>query len=144
MGILPLGIFRRIWPRTAIEEDNAMSPTRTPSSALPLKPTVFLIMLAIANEEGHGYRIRKEVERRSNGTVRLDPGTLYRHIGRLLEDGLIEESDHRPDPDLDDARRRYYRLTLLGKEVVAAEAGRMANLVEVARAKNLIKRARPA
>jgi hypothetical protein len=78
----------------------------TPDSFLPLTPAVFHILLALADEEAHGYAIMQEVAERSEGTVRLGPGTLYGAIGRLLADGLIEEREERPDPEMDDARRR--------------------------------------
>lgn len=117
-----------------------MPPSRQPASALPLKPHLFLILVALADGEGHGYRIRKEVARLSDDAVRLDPGTLYRHIARLFDDGLIEEAGERPDPSLDDARRRYYRLTEAGRAVLVAEADRMASLVAAVRAKTAARR----
>jgi len=117
-----------------------MPPTRQPASALPLKPQLFLILLALADGEGHGYRIRKDVARLSDGAVRLDPGSLYRHIARLFDDGLIAEAGERPDSSLDDARRRYYRLTDAGRAALAAEADRMASLVAAVRATDAAKR----
>lgn len=119
-----------------------MTPVRKPASSLPLKPNVLLILVALQEGEAHGYRIKSQVEELSEGALRLDPGTLYRLIARLLEDGLIEESDRRPDEELDDARRRYYRLTELGERVTAAELDRMAALVEAARSKKMVKRPR--
>jgi DNA-binding PadR family transcriptional regulator len=96
--------------------------------------------LALADDERHGYGIMQEVERRSGGTVRLGPGTLYGAIKRMLAAGLIEESDRRPAPERDDQRRRcYYRLTRLGRRVAADEAERLAALVRVAEAKRLIR-----
>ncbi len=121
-----------------------MSPRRQPASMLPLKPNVYLILSALAEGEAHGYAIRNDVRDRSDGQVLLDPGTLYRLIGRLMEDGLIEETDERPDPDPDDARRRYYRLTDLGQETFVAETERMARLVDTARARHIIIDARTA
>lgn len=121
-----------------------MTPARIPASSLPLKPNILLILIALQEGEAHGYRIKRQVEELSDGAVRLDPGTLYRLIGRLLEDGLIEESDRRPDEELDDARRRYYRLTDLGEQVTAAELARMAALVDAARSRKMVKRPRPA
>ena len=100
---------------------------------LPLKPAVFLVLLSLAEEEQHGYALASSVRRLSSGKLRLATGPLYRHLQRLLDDGLVEESDRRPAPDQDDRRRRYYRLTELGREVVAAEAARMEELVEVSR-----------
>ena len=121
-----------------------MSPTRKPASHLPLKPVVYLMLASLADGEAHGYRIRKEIARRSRGVVQLDPGTLYRHIGRLIEDGLLAETDLHRDSDLDDTRRRYYQLTTLGEEVLAGEARRMADLVDDARARKLIEDQSPA
>src|SRR5690349_10654644 len=94
-------------------------PERSPDVFLPLTPAVFHILLALADEEAHGYAIMQAVATRSHGAVKLGPGTLYGAISRLLEDGLIEEHDERPDPRMDDARRRYYRLTDLGAAVLA-------------------------
>jgi DNA-binding PadR family transcriptional regulator len=95
--------------------------------------TAILIMLAIGPEERHGYAIMQEVARITDGATRLGPGGVYTTIRRLLEDGLIEESDERPDPEMDDQRRRYYRLTGLGRTVVAAEARRLQSLVAAAK-----------
>ena len=117
---------------------------RDPQELLPLTPAVFHILLALAGEERHGYGIMQEVAARSGGKVRLGPGTLYGSIKRMIADGLIEESDERPDPELDDERRRYYRLTSFGQRVAAAEAERLARLVREARVKNLLPGARPA
>lgn len=91
------------------------------------------ILVAIGPDERHGYAIMSEVDRMTDGAVRLAPGTLYTTIRRLLESGLIEESDERPDPKLDDERRRYYRLTLRGRAVVAEEIARLETLVTAAR-----------
>jgi DNA-binding PadR family transcriptional regulator len=106
-------------------------------SLLPLTPAMFHILLALADRERHGYHIMQEVETRTEGKMRLGPGTLYGSIKRMLADGLIEESDERPDPELDDERRRYYRLTDFGYRVAGAEAQRLAQLVKAARSKNL-------
>jgi len=100
---------------------------------LPLTPVVFEIALALAAGERHGYEIMQEVERRSEGQVVLHPGTLYRALGRLLDQGLIEELDDRPGVDNDDERRRYYRLTPLGQAVARAEVERLASQVSAAR-----------
>jgi DNA-binding PadR family transcriptional regulator len=113
-------------------------------SFLPLTPAVFHILIALADGETHGYAIMQEVSRRSGGSVRLGPGTLYGAIGRLLEDGLIEESDERPDPQMDDTRRRYYRLTNFGGRVLAAETERLAGLVRAARSTKVIRKLKPA
>ena len=105
--------------------------------AAPLKPHIFLILMALVDGQAHGYEIRKDVARRSDGSVRLDPGTLYRHIGRLLDEGFLEESDQRPDDD--DLRRRYYTLTASGVAAVESEAERMAALVNDVRAARLTR-----
>jgi DNA-binding PadR family transcriptional regulator len=111
---------------------------------LPLPVSEFLILLAVADEERHGYAIKTEVARRSDGEVTLGPGTLYGSIKRMLGRGLIVESDERPDPAIDDERRRYYRITTLGRDVASAEARRMAGLVAEARRKRLLGRLEPA
>src|SRR5262245_18034426 len=108
-------------------------PDKPVESFLPLTPAVFHILLTLADGEAHGYAMMREVTRRSAGSVRLGPGTLYGAIGRLLEDGIIEESEERPDPQMDDTRRRYYRLTKLGSRVLAAEPERRAGPVKAAR-----------
>ncbi len=105
---------------------------------LPLTPAAFQILLVLSDGERHGYAIMKEVEASTHGQMRLGPGTLYRSIKRMLADGLIEECDERPDPELDDERRRYYRLTALGRRVAAAEAERLASLVQLAQVKRLL------
>src|SRR5579863_2904932 len=100
---------------------------------LPLKPNWFHIMLSLAGGEQHGYGIMQDVLEQTTGKVRLWPATLYGAIKRLIEAGLIEESDERPAPELDDARRRYYRLTSLGKRVLDAECERLQELVRAIR-----------
>jgi len=102
---------------------------------IPLKPHWFHIMLSLADGEQHGYAIMQEVLNRTTGKVRLWPATLYGSIKRLIEAGLIEESDERPAPELDDARRRYYRLTALGRRVLDAECDRLQELVRTIRVK---------
>jgi DNA-binding PadR family transcriptional regulator len=113
-------------------------------SYLPLTPAVFHILLTLADGEAHGYAVMQEVTRRSGGSVRLGPGTLYGAVSRLLEDGIIEESEERPDPEMDDTRRRYYRLTKLGSRVLAAETERLADLVKAARSTKAVRKLRPA
>ena len=113
---------------------------RDPLPLLPLTAAVFHILLALADEERHGYGIMQEVERRTGGGVRMGPGTLYGTIKRMLGEGLISKSDERPDPALDDERRRYYRLTDFGRRVAVAEAERLEGLVSDARAKDLLTR----
>ncbi len=111
---------------------------RDPEMLLPLTPAVFHILLALADSERHGYGIMQEIALRTEGKMRMGPGTLYGSIKRMLVDGLIEESGERPDPSLDDERRRYYRLTGFGVRVVRAEAERLAQLVNVARHKKIL------
>jgi DNA-binding PadR family transcriptional regulator len=106
-----------------------------PASFLPLKPHWFHVLLSLSNQDQHGYSIMQEVLERTDGKVRLWPATLYGTIKRLIEEELIEESDRRPSADLDDARRRYYRLTRLGRRVLAAESERLEDLVRVIHAK---------
>jgi len=110
-------------------------------SFLPLKPQWFHVMLSLADQEKHGYSIMQEVLERTGGKVRLWPATLYGTLKRLIEAELIEESDERPAQELDDARRRYYRLTRLGKRVLAAESQRLEDLVRIIRAKRGIRKA---
>jgi len=107
---------------------------------LPLLPATFHILVALADEDRHGYAIIQDVAARTDGAIRLSPGTLYRSIQRMLEDGLIVESDERPSPEDDDERRRYYRLTTLGTAVAKAEAARLMDLVRMARARGLAPR----
>ncbi|CAN5637795.1 PadR family transcriptional regulator [soil metagenome] len=107
--------------------------SKQPRDLLPLTPAVLNILLALAGGERHGYGIMREVREGTDGLVRLGPGTLYTAIKRLLEDGLIEESDERPDADIDDQRRRYYRLTDFGQQVVTAEVERLEEVVRKAR-----------
>jgi len=107
-------------------------------AAQPVTPAVFHILLALAAGESHGYGIMRDVERITQGTTRLGPGTLYRSIQRMLIDGLIEELGIALDDESDDDRRRYYRLTAKGAAVARAEGQRLADLVEVARRRKLI------
>jgi DNA-binding PadR family transcriptional regulator len=102
---------------------------------LPLTPAVFHILLALMDQERHGYGIMKEVESQTQGEMLLRAGTLYQAIKRMLEMGLIEESAERPDPALDDERRRYYKLSGLGHKVASAEVERLRKLLQIARAK---------
>jgi DNA-binding PadR family transcriptional regulator len=105
----------------------------------PLRPVEFQILLVLADGEAHGYSIIRETETRTDGEMKLEPGTLYRALQRLTRDGLIREAERRPAPEMDDQRRRYFGLTDAGREVAAAEARRMARLVEEARAADLLK-----
>lgn len=111
---------------------------KEPEALLPLSPAVFHILLALSVGERHGYGIMQETALTSGGKVTLGPGTLYRSLRRLLTDGLIEESDARPVPELDDERRHYYRLTPFGLQVARAEAQRLAALVRIAQSQHLL------
>jgi DNA-binding PadR family transcriptional regulator len=101
-----------------------------PSEYLPLPTATFHILLALRDEEKHGYAIMSDVEKLSKGAVKIGPGTMYGSIKRMLAAGLIEESEERPDPEMDDERRRYYRCTGLGARVCAAEAERLRSLLK--------------
>jgi|SRR2546429_175661 len=105
---------------------------------LPLQPATFHILVALADDDRHGYAIIQDVAARTNGEIKLSPGTLYRSIQRMLEDGLVVEPRERPEDD--DERRRYYRLTPLGRSVAEAEAARLTHLVRMARARGLTPR----
>lgn len=108
---------------------------------MTLRPVEFHILLALAAEERHGYGILQEVARLTSDELQLEPGTLYRALHRMLKDGWVVESSRRPAADLDDERRRYYRLTPLGRRVATAEADRLWRLLSVARAHRLLTRA---
>lgn len=110
-----------------------MEATRLPERTPPLSRTALHVLVAIGPGERHGYAIMREIERMTEGATRLGPGGIYTTIRRLLDDGLIEESDERPDPELDDQRRRYYRLTGTGRAMVGAEVRRLETLVQAAR-----------
>jgi DNA-binding PadR family transcriptional regulator len=110
----------------------------TVDDLLPLQPAVFHILMALAEDDRHGYAIIQDVAERTGGAVKLSAGTLYRSIQRMLEDGLLIEIDERPDPEEDDERRRYYRITPFGKNVARAEAQRLTDLVKLARASGFI------
>jgi len=112
--------------------------SRKAEDMLPLTPAVLHILLALADGECHGYGIMQEVTRRAGGQVKMGPGTLYGSIKRMLADGLIEEAGERPDPALDDERRRYYRLTSFGLRVLQAEVLRLQQLVRLAQSKQVI------
>ena len=108
------------------------------SAYLPLSPAVLHILLALADEERHGYGIMLEIENRTGGSFRPGSGTLYGTLKRLLDSRLVEESGERPAPDLDDSRRRYYRLTELGRRVLEVEMRRLEQVVDVGRLKRLL------
>lgn len=110
----------------------------TVDSFLPLKPVAFHVLMSLADGERHGYAITQEIAARTSARMRIEPGNLYRSIKALLDDRLIEESDHRPAPDTDE-RRRYYRLTDLGRRVASAETARLEELLADARGKRWLK-----
>lgn len=109
-----------------------------PEGTLPLTPAVFNILLALADGEKHGYAIMLEVEGNTAGEVKMGPGTLYGSLKRMLAASLVEEAAERPDPSLDDSRRRYYRLTGLGELSLKQEAARLARQVAIARSKQVL------
>src|SRR5438477_1382095 len=108
--------------------------TKEIEGLLPLPAATFHILLALADEDRHGYAIIQDVAARTEGALKLSAGTLYRSIQRMLEDGLITETEERPAPELDDERRRYYRITALGRSAGLAETNRLRQLVKLARA----------
>ncbi len=110
---------------------------RTPArirELLPLRPAVFHILVVLAEGERHGYAVKQEVEQRTDGLVKMGPGTLYESIQRMLDRELVEEASSRPNPENDQAQRRYYRLTDFGREVLEAEVARLGAIVDDARA----------
>jgi DNA-binding PadR family transcriptional regulator len=111
--------------------------TTEPSDLLPLSFSTFHILVAVADEDRHGYAIMQDVAERTNGALKLSPGTLYGSIRRMLDEGLIVELSDRERPDDDDERRRYYRITAFGRSVAQAEADRLAMLLRQARAVGL-------
>ncbi len=115
-----------------------VSTEREPEAMLPLTPAVFHILLALADGERHGYSIMQEIATQTQGKLRIGPTTLYRSIKHMLADGLIVEADERPDPQLDDERRRYYRLTGFGQQVAQAEVERLERAIAIARVKPLL------
>jgi DNA-binding PadR family transcriptional regulator len=114
-----------------------------PNDLLPLPTAQLHILLALADGEKHGYAVMSEVEQMTGGEVSMGPGTLYGAIKRMLNAGLIEESEDRPDPEMDDERRRYYRVTGFGARVLTAELGRLDQLIRAAQAKQVAARLRP-
>ena len=107
-------------------------------SLLPLTPTVFHMLLALADGEKHGYGIMRAVEEETQGQMQIRTGSLYGSIRRMIEAGLIEEMNERPDPELDDERRRYYGLTDFGRRVLTAEAARIARAMAVIQGKHIL------
>ncbi|MDP9174341.1 MAG: PadR family transcriptional regulator [Planctomycetota bacterium] len=115
-----------------------MANAKEPRSLLPLTPAVFQILLALSDQERHGYGIMQEVKHQTRDGLKLGPGTLYGCLNRMLEARLVEESDERPDPELDDERRKYYRITDWGRRVSRLEAERLEEAVHAARLKRLL------
>lgn len=115
-----------------------------PEEFLPLTPATYYVLVSLAEREKHGYAILRDVARRTDRLVVLNVGTLYAALRRLQREGLIDESDERPDPALDDERRRYYALSALGREVLAAEVRRMERAVELAHAVRKLPKPRTA
>jgi DNA-binding PadR family transcriptional regulator len=111
--------------------------TEKPYSQQPLTPAVYHILLSLADGEKHGYGIMKNVEEQTRGQIKMGPGTMYGSIKRMLAGGLIEETEERPDPELDDERRRYYRLTAVGRKVAVAETQRLTLVLKIARQKHI-------
>jgi DNA-binding PadR family transcriptional regulator len=109
-----------------------------PDALLPLPRATFRILMALADGDRHGYAIIQEVAARTEGGVVLSAGTLYRSIQRMLEQGLLDEAEERPAPELDDERRRYYRITSFGRAVARAESTRLAGLLRLARASGFL------
>jgi DNA-binding PadR family transcriptional regulator len=112
-----------------------MPPRPDLDAFLPLKPVAFQVLLSLADGERHGYAITQDIASRTSARMRLEPGNLYRALRTMLDDGLIEESERRPAPDLDDERRRYYRITTLGRLVATAEIARLEAMVAEAKRK---------
>jgi DNA-binding PadR family transcriptional regulator len=110
-----------------------------PGDLLPLPSTTFQILVAVADEDRHGYAIMQDVAERTNGELKLSPGTLYGAIRRMLDEGLIIELNDRERPDMDDERRRYYRITPFGRTVAQAEVSRLATLLRQAKAVGLAR-----
>jgi DNA-binding PadR family transcriptional regulator len=109
-----------------------------PTSLLPLPEATFHILLAVTDTDRHGYAVIQDVAARTGGKLRLSAGTLYRSISRMMEQGLIVETRERPVPEEDDERRRYYRITPFGRAVAQAEVGRLAQLLDLARASGFV------
>src|ERR687898_2605034 len=122
--------------------DSARAP-EGPEGYLPLTPAVLDIMVALGNEELHGYAIMQEVRRRTDGQRRLAPGTLYRSLKQMEQRGWVAQSEERPEAGLDDERRRYYRLTEIGRRIALAEVERLEGLVDAARSKGFVPSGHP-
>lgn len=109
-----------------------------PTTPFRMTPVVFHVLLALSEGDSHAYQIMKDVPERTDGALEIGPGSLHYTLGKLEDAGLVEESDHRPDPAEDDARRRYYRLTAHGREVLSAEASLLADIVDFASEQGLV------
>lgn len=142
---LPLLYPPRIYPRQYYDQPEPSVTTRSkaPAALLPLTPVVLHILLALADGELHGYAIAQEVEALTDGKVRMGPGTLYGSIARMQATGLIEEPRRRAG-DAGDERRRYYRLSGLGRRTLELETQRLADIVRLARSKKLLRGPAPA
>src|SRR6186997_2642185 len=116
-----------------------MRDTHNIDALLPLKPVAFQILLSLADGERHGYAITQDIASRTAAKMQLEPGNLYRSLKTLIDDGVIEESDRRPAADLDDERRRYYRITPLGRKVASAEIARLEAVLAFAKGKRWMK-----
>ena len=132
--------YTRIWHSGLMPPRRPHVDEPIPESFLPLPRDTFHILVSLADRERHGYSVMLDVAERTDGALRLSPSTLYASIKRLLEQELIEELAERPDPKHDDERRRYYRLTRLGRRVAMAEARRLERLLSDARATGLLPR----
>ena len=119
---------------------NSTTVDRDPRSFLPLTPLAYQVLLALADGARHGYGIIREVDERTDGLIRLRTGTLYTMLQRLLDERLLEETDERPAAENDDARRKYYRMTTLGRDVLAAETRRLELVLGEARRKQVLNR----
>ena len=116
-----------------------MADSRDPQPFLPLTPALFHVLLSLAGGDKHGYAIMKDVSGLTEGTVTLSAGTLYGILRRLVSDGMVVETGERPAPELDDERRRYYRMTTAGRKLARSEAERLADFLRVARAKRILR-----
>jgi DNA-binding PadR family transcriptional regulator len=115
-----------------------MTPRRA-APAEPLTPVIFQVLLSLGDAERHGYAIAADIAERTDGRMQIQPGNLYRSLRTMLDEGLIEESARRPAPDLDDERRRYYRITPQGREAAVAEVARLEELVRGAKTARWLK-----
>jgi DNA-binding PadR family transcriptional regulator len=114
-----------------------------PRSFLPLKPVELLVLLSLSDDDRHGYALTLDIAARTDGAVRLEPGNLYKVLKRLVSDGLVDPVDHRPAPESNEERRRYYTLTRLGARVAALEAARLKALIATPTVRALLKRLEP-